>query len=677
MSAHRRLALRGEAPKGRLRRWLPLALGVAMLGVGGVVGPGMVTGTLPTGGDDTSGTATGLPADNRGTGMVFAGLRAPAEGSLCSGTYVLDTETCTTGPDTAPAGLAVGADVAPVTAKLAEPADPAREAAVVPADAEVIRDEGGVALSATAPALIPDFAPGDADFVMGPHDVACAGDGRGGKRVQTLYLHEYGTPSRFTDYLGSIRTWTAGVDQIFDASAAETGGSRHLRYVTTPSCQVDVAEVQLPAGSLASFPATIAALQTLGYNRTDRKYLMFADANVYCGIASYVPDNRRGSGNRNNGGPSYGRVDAGCWSSAIAATETTRMLGAVLQGSPNATGAGRCTDDHDLLCGPDRSGKKIRSVCPPGHELLLDCGHDDYFSTDPEPESWLDKNWNVALSEFLLRGDGGDDVPDAPNAPAPASAAPSVPPGISGGIADGGGDGVAPSGSSPVAAAAGPVQAVLEVRDQDTTSVQLLWSAAAPEAKYEVDVDGVKVATTSATRARLVGLRPGTKYTVVVRSAATKYAAKGVAQSAPTAQPAANAWFVLSNSLTGGSADLYAARDADGTPITLGDADGDAQEQWQLVPAGADTFSLRSQASGKCVVPLGGNPVAGAPLVQGDCGRDDGRWRLFATPYGFSLRTDVGGLAAGVGAQRYGWARLLVLQKPDQARHQSWTAVPG
>jgi hypothetical protein len=50
---------------------------------------------------------------------------------------------------------------------------------------------------------------------------------------------------------------------------------------------------------------------------------------------------------------------------------------------------------------------------------------------------------------------------------------------------------------------------------------------------------------------------------------------------------------------------------------------------------------------------------------------------LFATDYGFSLRTTVGGMVAGVGSQRFGAARLLVLQKPEQARHQSWTAVPG
>jgi hypothetical protein len=64
--------------------------------------------------------------------------------------------------------------------------------------------------------------------------------------------------------------------------------------------------------------------------------------------------------------------------------------------------------------------------------------------------------------------------------------------------------------------------------------------------------------------------------------------------------------------------------------------------------------------------------------VQGDCTpADSGRWSLFATDHGFGLRTTVGDLVAGVGSQRFGAARLLVLQQPDQDRHQSWTAVPG
>ncbi|GAA2498276.1 RICIN domain-containing protein [Winogradskya humida] len=661
-------------------------MGVVLLGVGGVVGPGIVTGSFGSGKDqgDQQVSYGALPDDNRTQGMVYAGLKAAASDSLCAGTFSLDEETCSYGPDVAPTGMSVSKDVAPVTAAAPTPDEPRRETGAVPSDAEIVRDEGGASLSVGSPALIPDAAPGEADFIMGTHDVACEADGRSGKRVQVLYLHEFGTPSRYSEYAGSIRNWSAGVDAIYDQSAAETGGSRHIRYVTTPQCRVDVHEVQLPTGALASFDRTIAALQTLGYNRTDRKYLMFADSHVYCGIGTYIADKRPGLGNRNNGGPSYGRVDSGCWSSSVAAVETTHMLGAVLQDSPNSTGGGSCTDNYDLLCRPDRSGKAMRDVCPKQHETRLDCGHDDYFSTNPKQGSYLADNWNVALNEFLLRSDGGDDLPDAPNAvPAPSdepSTAPSNAGQQSSGFADGGGDEPAPSLSSALptteAAAAG-VEAVLEIRDPTSTSVRLTWSAASPTAKYQVQVDGVTVATTVATRARLIGLKPDSKYAVTISNTELGYAAKGQAQSAPAARPAANTWFVLTNSLTGDdAADLYAARVANGTPVTLGGTDGNAQQQWKLVPAGADTFSLQSKATGKCVGPVGGTPVAGAPLVQGDCSAG-GRWRLFATDYGFSLRTSVGGLAVGVGSQRFGEARLLALQSPGQTRHQSWTALPG
>jgi hypothetical protein len=701
-------------------------LGIAMLGIGGVVGPSVVNGgwTGDGGGQDGERiTYAGNPADNPGLGLVYFGLKPGDEDSLCAGVYELDEETCTHGPDPAPAGLTVTRDVAPVTDKVPEPEKPVREAAAVPPDAEIVRDQGGSSLAPGAPALIPDAAPGEADFIMGTHDVACEGDGRTGKRVQVLYLHEFGTPSRYTAFLGSMRTWSAGVDQIFDASAAETGDSRHVRFVTTPQCRVDVAEVQVPEAALESFTGNIDALQTLGYNRTDRKYLIFADTNVYCGIGTFVADPRPGPGNRNNGGPSYGRVDAGCWSSVVAAREVTQMLGARLQDSPNATGAGSCTDDHDLMCDKDRSGTPLRTVCPKKHENRLDCGHDDYFSTNPKPKSYLAQNWNVAQSDFLLRGDGGDDIPDVLDAAqaepdatpratpttettlAPPTDVPA--PGASGGDASDGGGDAPPPGAEPGAtapdvpvpttgapaaepttgapaavpttpAAAPGVQAVLEVREPNSTSVRLTWSAAAPTATYDVEVDGVKIATTVATRAKLIGLRPDAKYQVTVRSTAHGYLAKGTARSAPAARPAANTWFVLTNSLTGGAADLYAARTASGTPVTLGGPDGDSQQQWKLVPAPGAAFSLQSRATGKCVVPLDGNPVAGAPLVQGDCtSADSGRWSLFATDHGFSLRTTRGGLVVGVGSQRFGASRLLVLQKPEQARHQSWTAVPG
>lgn len=227
------------------------------------------------------------------------------------------------------------------------------------------------------------------------------------------------------------------------------------------------------------------------------------------------------------------------------------------------------------------------------------------------------------------------------------------------------------TGASPA-----PVQAVLEIRDPTSSSVRLTWSAASPTATYEVSVDGAPIATTKATRARLIGLKPDGKFEVTIKSG-SHYTARSTAETAPAARPAQNSWFVLTNALTGGAADLYAARTANGTPLTLSESDGDAEQQWQLVPAGNGSYSLVSQATGKCVVPLDGNPVAGAPLVQGDCTTDNGgRWSLQASDYGFTLRTTVGDLVVGVGNQRFGAHRVLVLQNGNGQRHQSWTAVP-
>ncbi|BBH63640.1 hypothetical protein ACTI_03250 [Actinoplanes sp. OR16] len=701
-----------------------------------MVGPSVIGATPSTDTDRFSLSA--LPTDAPDQGLVYSGLKLAAGDSLCAGNYQLFEQTCTHGPDAAPAGLSVRRDVAPVTeASSRDVTVVRRETGAVPTDAEIARDEGGSALTADAPALIPDAAPGQADFILGPDDVACSGDGRSGKRVQLLYLHESAKPSRYAKFLNSFRTWAAGVDAIYDASAGETGGSRHIRYVTTPECRVDVAEVQLPDDSLRSFTTSIDALRDLGYNRTDRKYLLFSDTNVYCGISSYVNDTRPIRGNRNNGGPSYARVDSGCWSSAMAAHELTHTLGAVLTDSPNSTGMGGCTDDFDLLCGEDRSGEPIRQVCEKKHEIRLDCGHDDYFSTNPKPGSYLDTHWNVALSDFLLRSDGGDDIPDAPGAvvpdPAPAvSATPSAPaspsvapsPSVSAASPSAEAPSASPSQSpspsvpasaepepsvsaveapalpevEPVAHTVAPagdgdaaegapaetpgttndgVQAVLEIREATSTSVRLTWSSGSDDAAYQVWVGGEPVATTKATRARLIGLKPDAKYLVEVKNKKLGYLAKGTAVTAPAARPVQNSWFVLTNSLTGGAADLYAARDTDGTPVTLGDQDGGAQQQWQLVPAESGTYSLVSRASNRCAVALGGRPVAGAPLVQGDCYAAEGaRWTLQASDYGFTVRSTTGDLVIGVGAQRFGAHRVLVLQQDTRQRHQSWTAVP-
>jgi hypothetical protein len=334
------------------------------------VGSAAAVSTVVTGKSVAHGEiiTAGVPADRPESGLRYFGLTPAKAGAPCSGVYrISGTDLCSHGPDTPPPGLSVDRGVAPI-------ADVAKAAA----------------------------------------SVVCDGDGVTGKRIQVLYVRGTDTASRFAQYLESFRAWAAGVDDIYDASAQETGGSRHVRFVTTADCVVDVQEAEVPSAAMADFGATINALRALGYNRSDRKYMIFADVNVYCGIGSFAGDDRPGTVNRSNSGPSYGRSDSGCWAPGVAAHELGHNLGAVNDSAPNSTKAGHCLDEYDLMCYNDSSGLKTTIVCPDRkHDQRLDCDHDDYYNTAPSPASYLDTHWNVADNQFLIGGTGSTPSPSA------------------------------------------------------------------------------------------------------------------------------------------------------------------------------------------------------------------------------------------------------------------------
>jgi hypothetical protein len=265
----------------------------------------------------------------------------------------------------------------------------------------------------------------------------CTGDGVDGNRVQAVYAY----PADGQDHYGAvapyIRQWAALGDRVLNDSAAETGGVRHVRYVTDAGCQVDVAKVALSADGLASIAGTAADLAAQGFDRPDRKYLVWVDAYVYCGVATVEPDDRPGQDNANNGNGTPGmvaRIDRGCWgmpSDSAEAHELTHILGGVQPTAPHGTWNYHCSDESELMCYDDDStadgyvgshGQLVPLVyvCPKSHERLLDCGGDDYFSANPDPNGWLAQHWNVANSSFLT-SEGPPSVPDstAPRATAP------------------------------------------------------------------------------------------------------------------------------------------------------------------------------------------------------------------------------------------------------------------
>jgi hypothetical protein len=235
--------------------------------------------------------------------------------------------------------------------------------------------------------------------------VPCIGNGISGKRIQAIYARATDRPDAYATLLPSLRQWAAEADQAVWASAGTTGG-RRLRFVTS-GCRLDVANVTLSRTGDDSFSNMRSELQAKGYNRADRKYLVWVDAAVgICGLGEVYNDQRPGPENWNNGGPMYARVDRPCWQYAEL-HEIFHTLGAVQPDSPHPSAGLHCTDEADVMCYDDDGSGPISmtSICPPAEEALLDCGDDDYFSTDPPAGSYLADAWNTADSGFLQPDD--------------------------------------------------------------------------------------------------------------------------------------------------------------------------------------------------------------------------------------------------------------------------------
>ncbi|MFC0040441.1 ricin-type beta-trefoil lectin domain protein [Actinomadura rayongensis] len=300
-------------------------------------------------------TPSPIPRDDPSRGLVHQGL-LPDQNNLCHGSLRLRTSGCTHGPDPAPPGMNVKRRVKPL---------------------------------ATASAAAAE----------------CVGDGTSGNRVQVMYVHPPGV-DRFANYQASFKQWALDMDTIYNESAKETGGTRHIRFVQDAACMPVVLNVTISANALANFDATINALRGLNYNRTDRSYSLLTESTVYCGIGQFDGDDRKGSGNRSNVGPSFARVDSGCWGGSVMAHELGHNLGAVNNNAPNASGGAHCTDEYDVMCYSDAPRyPAMRYICGDrAHENRLDCKHDDYFSTNPPAGSYLATHWNVADSTFLTSG---------------------------------------------------------------------------------------------------------------------------------------------------------------------------------------------------------------------------------------------------------------------------------
>lgn len=356
-----------------------LAVLAAFLVVGASLG---LVALVPAGAADPSAQgppqgapSQGMPPNDPGRGRVYDGLAPGRAGTLCEGVYEIRSEqaagrgdvACTHGPDDAPAEATVARGVAP--------------------------------MSSTALATAPKIACPVGD------------DGTSGLRVQAVYAYEQGKANRYSMFATSFPAYAGNVEATYAQSAAQTAGVRHVRWVTDTQCRLDVDVVALPSGSLASIGTMRSALQAMGYDSASRKYLVWADASVYCGIGYiYRDDSPQGDGtvNANDGKYAmYARVDSGCWGlqNSVEAHELMHNLGGVQASAPHATNGSHCTDNADRMCYNDgklKAGQAMLTLCASTQERFLDCNHDDYYSTSPKAGSYLATHWNAASSRFLF-----------------------------------------------------------------------------------------------------------------------------------------------------------------------------------------------------------------------------------------------------------------------------------
>ncbi|WP_432142974.1 RICIN domain-containing protein [Streptomyces sp. bgisy084] len=619
---------------------------------------------------------TDVPKSDVRRGMVYRGLKPAPKGDRCAGVFAVSgtkAKLCTHGPDAPPKGVDITKDVAPAVRRTAPAAKLNGGQSSAPS-ASHARPGGLPALNArTGKAEQPAPAASDSATGAAADDdakVVCDGDGSSGNRVQVLYVHAPGN-DRFAEYVASFKKWAAEADVIYNESAKETGGKRHIRFVTEADCTTNVLNVELSAADVSEFGSTNKALAAKGYDRSDRKYMMFADANVYCGIGTFNGDEQPGKENLSNFGPSYGRTDAGCWNGATPAHELGHNLGAVNNSAPHTSGGGHCVDEWDIMCYSDSPNyPKMQILCPErSGDERLDCGHDDYFNTDPKPDSYLATHWNIANNRFLIAGggDGTDPDPNPTGTPTPTSTPTPTP---------------TPTPTSTPGPSTGPAVKVTQIT---ANSAVVSWTEVPSASGYTVFLNGRKLADVEGIANRLVGLTPDTSYQIAVatREAGGKTSRPGPVSTFRTLaadgdgggdQPTRpGTKYVMVNALTGLAADIWGGSTQSGAPAIAGQRNGYANQQWTFKDAGDGAVTVTSAVSGKCL--QFHIAVPGQFVTQQSCsGAATQKWRLRSAGDGsYVLQPQGSELALGIGNRPFYGGSLLELQRRNNGGYQKWT----
>lgn len=252
----------------------------------------------------------------------------------------------------------------------------------------------------------------------------CIGDGKDGKRVHALYVYQAGKPNRINEYRAGFEAIAKRMNEIFMQSGHDSGNAQQIRFLTSAGagCNLGITSVELPAEYMKGFTTykyvngqrvidysgIDRALARVGFDRTDRKYLVWADYRyeyAKCGQGSLYRDTKPTQDNDNNTKTGYAVTWNGCWNYGEP-HELMHNLGGAQPGAPYATAGFHCRDDNDIMCYDDTEKQTLTIVkrCTGALNLWrYDCGKDTYYSGKNPTSGWLSKYWNTANNTFLTR----------------------------------------------------------------------------------------------------------------------------------------------------------------------------------------------------------------------------------------------------------------------------------
>lgn len=232
-----------------------------------------------------------------------------------------------------------------------------------------------------------------------------------GKAIQILYLYGQGRTNRVGDFSYSLAQKFAWSDFFIDDSASNWDQHQKLYCHTNVSSgtmgaylTAAVTPVQVPLGAVDGTESVSInlALDSLGFNRTDRMYLVFVDGTSRAYASCLKRTGLDSCSGDHTVGPRYA-VQSTNHAASTVQHEIGHVLGALPCGSPHSLEpcgtftfpVAHSTEKQDQLAYGDINN------CSTAETWKFDCNQDDYWKPGSLSTSFGRDLWNVARSPFL------------------------------------------------------------------------------------------------------------------------------------------------------------------------------------------------------------------------------------------------------------------------------------